>query len=298
MLGWVFSGFVKKLERSGKKVSRDFGKSISKELNPLANKMDYIAKERIKEIKRLEHKFTDDIEKLEDKFTDDIGTLINHADHKVKENLKEIDEIRKLALSDVRKTIGEVDAYLENRINQISLAVMRALSQTEASVQKIITEINILEDIFFEDANQLVDKIDIMIERNREAISNEFKKYTAHAIPNPFDKCRQRLNIGMKSGAMLCDVELYELGECYELSKLSENSSIDDVLKTYGQLQLNAARMAVLVNRSPELKRRAIEDWLKYGLLCEFWRKTMSDYSHTENYLLKPKQSHKFLTGK
>ncbi|OUL21757.1 hypothetical protein BV378_26060 [Nostoc sp. RF31YmG] len=175
---------------------------------------------------------------------------------------------------------------------------MTALSQTEVSIQKIIAEINILEDKFFQDANQLVDKIDIIIERNIEAIRNEFKKYTAHAIPNPFDKCRQRLNIGMKSGAMLSDVELYELSECYKLSKLSENSSIDDVLKTYGQLQLNAARMAALVNRSPELKRRAVEDWLKYGLLCEFWRKTMINYAHTENSLLEPEQSQKFLAGK
>lgn len=299
MLGWIFGGFVKKLERSAKKVSRDFVKLSSKEINdlfdkkvnPLANKIDYIAEQRIQQVE----KFT---EKLEAQVISDIEILINHADHKVKENLEEIDEIRKSALRDVRETVGEVDFYLENRINQISLAIMEALSQTEASVQKIITEINILEDKFFQDANQLVDKIDLMIERNIETIRNEFKKYTAHAIPNPFDKCRQRLNIGMKSGAMLSDVELYELNQCYELSKLSENSSIDDVLKTYGQLQLNAARMAALVSRSPELKRRAIEDWLKYGLLCEFWRNTMKNYAHTENYMLEPQQSGKFLTGK
>jgi hypothetical protein len=38
MLGWIFSDFVKKLERLAKKISRDFTKSISKELNELFNK--------------------------------------------------------------------------------------------------------------------------------------------------------------------------------------------------------------------------------------------------------------------
>ncbi|OUL24663.1 hypothetical protein BV378_17430 [Nostoc sp. RF31YmG] len=119
MLGWIYSGFVKKLERSAKKVSQDFvklsGEEINelfdKKVNPLANKIDYIAEQRIQQVEKI-------TEKLEAQVISDIEILINHADHKVKENLKEIDEIRKSALRDVRKTIGEVDAYLENRINQ------------------------------------------------------------------------------------------------------------------------------------------------------------------------------------
>lgn len=90
---------------------------------------------------------------------------------------------------------------------------------------------------------------------------------------------------------MLSDWELYELSECYELSKLNENTPIDEVLKTYGQLQLNAARMAALVKNAPELKRRAIEDWLKYGVLCEFWRDTIKTYASTAPVLLEPQMS-------
>ena len=85
---------------------------------------------------------------------------------------------------------------------------------------------------------------------------------------------------------MLSDWELYELSECYELSKLNENTPIDEVLKTYGQLQLNAARMAALVKNAPELKRRAIEDWLKYGVLCEFWRDMIKSYDSSSPILL------------
>ncbi|BAY08707.1 hypothetical protein [Calothrix sp. NIES-2098] len=295
MLGWIFGSFVKKLERSGKKISRDFGESIQKEinylfdqkLNPLADRIDYVSKKRIKQAEELEVKAKADIE-----------SLLNNADHKIKDNLKEIDDIRKSALQDVRETVGEVDAYVENRINQISLAVMRALNQTKEISQIIVEDINTLEDKLFQDINYIVDKINENIDEKLELIRYELKKSLAHALPNPFDKCKQKLKIGLKPGAMLSDVELYELNQCYEISKLNENSSIDEVLKTYGQMQLNAARMAALVQKSPELKRRAIEDWLKYGLLCEFWRKTMRDYAHTDNSLLESQQSQKFLSGK
>ncbi|BAY24053.1 GUN4 domain-containing protein [Calothrix sp. NIES-2100] len=293
MLGWIFGGFVKKLERSAKKVSRDFVKSSSKEINdlfdkqvyPLADKIDYIAKKRIQQT-----------EKLEAQFIADIETLINNAEQKIQKNLQEINEIRESAIRDVRQTVGEVDAYLENRINQISLTVMRALSQTEEITQIIFEQVNILEEKLFQDTNYLIDKINEDIDGKLELISNELKKHLAHALPNPLDKCRQRLNIGLKPGAMLSDVELYQLTECYELSKLNENTSIDEVINIYGQLQLNAARMAALVKKSPVLKRRAMEDWLRYGLLCEFWSNTMENYAHTENYLLEPQQPQKFLT--
>ncbi|MBD2355755.1 hypothetical protein H6G41_14190 [Tolypothrix sp. FACHB-123] len=295
MLGWVFSGFVKKLERSAKKVSRDFVNSSSKEINdlfdkqvnPLAEKLDYIAEQRIKQTEELKTQVKADIESLLDK-----------ADHKLKKNLQEINEIRESALRDVRDTVGEVDAYVENRINQISLTVMKALSQTKEISQIIFEDINTLEEKLFQDINYIVDKINENIDEKLELIRYELKKNLAHALPNPFDKCKQKLKIGLKPGAMLSDVELYELNQCYEISKLNENSSIDEVLKTYGQMQLNAARMAALVKKSPELKRRAIEDWLKYGLLCEFWRKTMRDYAHTDNSLLESQQSQKFLSGK
>ena len=53
---------------------------------------------------------------------------------------------------------------------------------------------------------------------------------------------------------MLCHIELYELSECYELSKLNENTPIDEVLKIYGQPQQNSAMMAALVKKIPELR--------------------------------------------
>jgi hypothetical protein len=44
--------------------------------------------------------------------------------------------------------------------------------------------------------------------------------------------------------------------------------------------------MAALVKNAPELKRRAIEDWLKYGVLCEFWRDMIKSYDSSSHRLL------------
>ncbi|MBD1928748.1 hypothetical protein H6F74_21210 [Trichocoleus sp. FACHB-90] len=296
MLGWIFGGFIKKLERASKDVSQDFVKSAGKEISelfdeklyPLADKLDYIAQNRIKQAKN-------EIEELETKTIGDIESLLNQTDEKVKYALENINQVRVAALRDVRETIGITDTYLENRINQISLVFMEGLT---LGTTAIFTEINFLEEKLFKDANQLVDKIDEAIDGKLEQIRNELKKHLAHALPNPFDKCRQRLKIGLKPGARLSDIELYELSECYELSKLNEKSSIDEVLKIYGQLQHNAAMMAALVKKSPELKRIAIQDWLKYGVLCEFWRGTIKTYDSTDPLLLKSEKSQQFFTGK
>ena len=109
--------------------------------------------------------------------------------------------------------------------------------------------------------------------------------------------CRQQLGIGWKFGGSISDMQLYKLNQCYELSKLNKNTSIDQVLETYGQLQHNAAMMAALVRKSPELRRRAIEDWMKYGLLCEFWRSTIADYTQQEQLKLQASYSQQILKG-
>jgi archaellum component FlaC len=296
MLNFLFKGLVKKLERSAKEVSHDFVKSTGKEIGdlfdeklyPLADNLDYIAEKRIKQA-------IDDTDKLENKIKADIDSLLAHADEKVRHNLEKIDQVRETAIRDVRETIGQTDIYLENRINQISLAVMQGLNSTKEITNNTLAEINDLEERLSQDANQIVDKIDEAIDGKLELIRNELRRYLAHALPNPFDKCRQRLKIGLKLGARLSDIELYELNECYELSKLNKNTSIDEVLKVYGQLQQNAAMMAALVKKSPELKRRAIQDWLKYGVLCEFWHDTMKSYNYTDSLVLEHEKPQRFL---
>jgi hypothetical protein len=109
MLGWMFGGFVKKLEVAAKGVSQDFVKESSKEIGylfdnklfPLADKIDYIAKERIGQVEELESKVKVDIEHL-----------LDVADDKTKGILQEINQVREEALKDLRKTVEQTDTYL------------------------------------------------------------------------------------------------------------------------------------------------------------------------------------------
>ena len=55
--------------------------------------------------------------------------------------------------------------------------------------------------------------------------------------------------------------------------------------------------MVALARNAPELKRRAIEDWIKYGLLCEFWRNTIEDYAFTEPLSLEPYKPQNLIIG-
>ncbi|HEY9850097.1 MAG TPA: hypothetical protein V6D28_11600 [Leptolyngbyaceae cyanobacterium] len=288
MLGWIFGGLVRNLERAANDVSQNFVKSSGEEierlfddkLSPLADKLDYIAEKRIKESRA-------EIEALENKTKADIETLLDRADEKARQNLEKIDLVRQETLADLRSTITQTDAYLENRINQISLVVMEAFDSTN----KALLEVNNLENKMFADANYLVDKlireIDEVLEGKLEKFNTILQRYLDHALPGPFDKCKRRLNIHWKFGNQISDMDLYRLAECYELSKLDENTSIEKIVEIYGQLQLNAARMAALVRNAPILKRIAVDDWLKYGVISEFWYDTLKAYDSNVT-LLKP----------
>jgi hypothetical protein len=175
------------------------------------------------------------------------------------------------------KEAGDIASDLPKKIN-------------EDLVEPTLIKIDSLEDKLFQDANQLIDKIDEAIDGKLELIRNEFRKHLAHVLPNPLDPCRQKLNLSWTPGVRMSDIELYELTECYELSKLNERAFVDEILKIYGQLQQNAAMMAALVKKAPELKKRAIEDWLKYGVLCEFWRTTIETYEYVDLPVLEPQK--------
>lgn len=161
MLGFIFGSLVNKLKRAASDVSDDFVKSAGQEfsyffdekLDPLAEKLDYIAQKRIEQSKV-------EIEKLETKIKVDIEFLLNNADDKASKQIEHINQVRELAIADLRSTIGQTDAYLENRINQMSLLVMKALTLTEEIAKTTLSEINNLQYQLFQDANQLVDKFD------------------------------------------------------------------------------------------------------------------------------------------
>ncbi len=89
MLGFIFGSLVKKLKRAASDVSDDFVKSAGQELSyffdqkldPLAEKLDYIAQKRIEQSKV-------EIEKLETKIKVDLEFLLNNADEKVSKQIE------------------------------------------------------------------------------------------------------------------------------------------------------------------------------------------------------------------
>ncbi len=279
MLGLIFGNLIKKMQNSTMKVSQDFVKSSGQEIErlfdeklyPLADKLDYIAQKRLEESAQ-------EIEALEIKTKADIEIILNTASDKIRENLREIDLIRQETIKSVQKTSGEIDTYLENRINQMSLAVMEALQYTQLSTSQMLSQINQLEDQIFQDGNDLIDRVEEVIDKTLEQVRMELKRYLGNSLPGVFDQCKRRLNLQWKSAHKISDIELYRLAECYELSKLNENTPIHKIEEIYGQLQLNAARMAVLVKTAPALKKIAVADWIKYGILAQFWSDTKEFY--------------------
>ena len=229
---------------------------------------------------------------LKDAFKADIESLMTNADGKTRHALETLNQVREEGIRDLRETIGQTNIFLENRIDQFSLVVMSALK----SAQEIGSEFT--PEAFNQKlVEPTLTKIKLLEEKLLEEIRNELRKYVTHALPNPLDRCRRRLKIALKPGALLSDIELYQLSQCYELSKLDENTPIDEVLKTYGQLELNAMRMTTLVKDIPELKNRALQDRLKYGVLCEFWRQVMESYDSTEHPMLQPQSLQRQLAG-
>jgi gas vesicle protein len=321
---YVFGNLVKKSERAAKSVVKSAGKEVNEiiehlfdeNLNPLADRLDYIAKKRIAQVGNTSKQTIRDLSTLKDELKSDIDTLLSDVDETYKENLKltfnEINQARAEAIRDLREQLGEtteqVDKCLETRINQISLALMQTLKQVqfisdqftpdeirEKLTKPTLEQFAAIEEKIFLDAEQIINKIDEIITGTLQEIRNLLKSILLHTLPNPLDQCRQRLNIAWKSGLSLSDIEIYELTECIELSKLNENLAIDEVIKIYSQLELNAARMTALARNAKELRKRAIQDWIKYGMLCEFWQSAIAEYNVAEPRLLEPQQH--FLTG-
>ncbi len=322
MLGLVFGGLVRKLEGAATNVSHsaiaaageEVDKFFGEKLYPLAGEFDYMVQRRLEQVGELSEKTAGNISELKDEFKDDIEGLLSEVDEKYRDDLRltfeRIDESRIQAIADLRATLGEIDSSLEHQIDQISRVLIEVLKGarklgdrltpeafTKELVDPALKNLEALEEKILIDAEKIIDRIDEVVTKTNEELKNNFlKRLLAHALPNPFDECRRRLKIAGKIGPSLSDIELYELTECHELSKLNENTPIDEILKTYEELQLNAAKMAAIAKQVPSRKRRAVRDWIKYGVLCEFWRDAIKTYDPAEPLLLEPQIAQNLLT--
>ncbi len=166
----------------------------------------------------------------------------------------------------IKESIEQVADLVEGFFKQAQAGI-DTLNNLAASTLK---EIERLETKFFRDANALIDSIEEVLAGQITRLELEIKKLK-HFLPAPWDDCKRQLNIHWKSGLDLSYLEVYRLMECYELSKINENSSIETIFETYAQLQHRAVLMKYLARGAPAFQSIFIKDWFKYGQLCDLW---------------------------
>ena len=143
----------------------------------------------------------------------------------------------------------------------------RAFDDLDRIVDKIFVESNALMDKFFDNSHNLVDQIE-------EVIKGETTTQWIHRI------AEQTGNLS------LTETEYYESiqkNELAKLSKLTSNSTIEDIVIIYGQLQLNAKKMIQICRGVDTLRRSFLQDFIYYGQKGEFWSSRLQKYQM--NYL-------------
>ncbi|MFB2881369.1 alanine-zipper protein [Floridanema aerugineum] len=172
------------------------------------------------------------------------------------------------SLSDLRNQI-------ENIVDKL---IKLASSFTPEAIRKnlidpILDKLNNLQNNFFINVERLLDKIDEIFTGTIEDVRNDIKSLLDPILlfPNPFDECRQKLNLGNKLGTSLTAIEIYRFRECQVLKGLNENTTIARLTDSYGGLQLNAWKIACVSRGAPDLKKKLIQDWIKYGQLIDLW---------------------------
>lgn len=293
-MGWIFSRFTKKVKKARRYASKDIDQKINKidtrlykRINQAAERLDHIAQERISHTRA-------EAEALKTNIKDDIEKILNNTNEKVTQQIQEIERIRRQTIEDFEKSskhiikdaINEADYFVENRINQLALSLMET---TESKLYGLEQQVS-------QDIHDVINHLEFVVDKTLEQVRNELKKNIGHAIPRPFfDQCRKELNLRWKPGALFSDIELYRLSECYELKKLNEETPVEKIREVYGQLQLNAARMFILAEGASGLQQLVMEDWLKYGMLCDFWHTLSQRYDSLDLEQLRAESKQTYL---
>jgi hypothetical protein len=182
-----------------------------------------------------------------------------------------------MATALIQKGESTAKQLIKDSIEQVANLVEEFFKQAQARIDALknlvtstVKEIERLETEFFRDANALIDSIEEVLAGQITRLELDIKKFK-HLLPTPWDDCKRQLNIHWKSGLDLSYLEVYRLMECYELSNINENSSIKKIFETYAQLQHRAILMKYLARGAPAFQSIFIQDWFKYGRLCDIW---------------------------
>lgn len=250
-------GFTKVARKSFDQIVDEL---FDQHLYPFANQVEYMANSLLGETEEVAKQIIDEsIEQVSDLLEDffkEAKTLLAPFQPTT---------VLKTLIEPPLREVERLEAKLFQDANDLVNRVREKL------LEPTLKEIERLEAKLFQDANALLDRFEEVMAGQIEKLKHEILKFR-HLLPAPWDRCKRQLNLHWKSGLDLSDLEIYRLMECYELSRLDENTPIKKIVETYAQLQNSAVLMKHLASGAPEFQKIFIKDWFKYGQLCEFWQ--------------------------
>lgn len=257
-----------------------------------------------KEVNKVLDHGTDKFKELENQLNDHVNGIINSVDAKyhvaMRETFKELNTARAEAIVGIRAVIADTDSRLENRINQVTLATMQALTKVDEIsknftpgkfrtdlVDPLMQQLTSLEQDIFNQLNKLIEKAACTAIGSIELI-NEMLNKTLEGIP--LIKKNQCASCGWMAKCHVCcdrvkmaekgsptDFEKYRLRQCYTVVKLENMSAtepVQNVRDAYGDLHILArlfycSGMAI---QSEPMMEEALSDAVEYHELWKLWK--------------------------
>lgn len=195
---------------------------------------------------------------------------------------------------EVQQLIQQIFGYLCDLEKQIEHLIDRCFQNLSSTIQDvktnlvepIISKIQDLEKQIFEDINQILDKVFNYFDGKAEELKLDIiKNFGSLLIPNPFDSCRNKYNLGLTPGFNLVYTDVFNLFECKLLKRLDDNkTNVREIKETYATLQLQSFRMTCLGRGSPAFQKIYMDKWLDYGQLFEIWQEFADEMTPQEAY--------------
>jgi len=189
-------------------------------------------------------------------------------DNKIKPLLYQLEAAADRVIDKAKDDLNEViDHFKKQMEDLIQTAAATAKKLVDYTIDEIRTKIinyafdklDSFESKLFRDITEMLNKVDAIMKNIScyaqaiiARITDEIKK-SLPIIPNPFDKCRIKLDkefpgqrLRYKFLRSFTPNQLYELRKCYLINNLTENSSINSINMAYRDLELLSGDMRCL----------------------------------------------------
>ncbi len=154
-------------------------------------------------------------------------------------------------------------------------------------INTALSQITVLEEKFVQDANDLLDRIDTLIDKASclaDGVTGTILSATRAAaddglIPNPFEPCRKEQDLGFRRVASLDNYSLYKFFKCRILEKIDSKTSLQDMLGYLGEGQRTAAQFRCMSRSSPDASKVYTKEFIQWGEWYDAWSPSSNGYS-------------------